>query len=111
MTEQELYNILSQVQVSGSPIKVYYDHFEPTPTNPTITPPFILYRLQDINTLVASGIVWDKENNFIIDLCCELKDVSLENQIENLFEQNEIIFDKEENYISSESMYQIRYFI
>lgn len=112
MSEQELHDILIQVQVSeGVNISVYYDHFVSTPTIPSIEPPFILYRHESTNTLKANGMVWDKDPNYIIDLCVINKNSSLEQQIEDLFDTYEIAYDKEEDFISNENMYQIRYFI
>ena len=111
MNRQELNDILIQVLVDGQPIEVWYDHFVATPQKPTIAPPFILYHSNSTDTFKADGIVWDKDINYIVELCVDKIDESLETQIENLFDTNEIIYEKDENFLESERMYQITYYI
>lgn len=106
MTEKELYELLSQLQIG-----VYYDHFVGTPCQPNVELPFILYRVDSTNTLKADDKVHYQDNNYIVDLVTEVKDVELESQLEELFTDNYIPYDKEEDYLSDERIYQIRYFI
>lgn len=113
MTRQELYSILIQVLVGSTPIGVYYNHFVSTPENPTIKLPFILYKQNDTTPYVADGTVYDTEASYIVDLCVEkIEDVeALESQIETLFDTHEIVWSKNEDYLNSEKMYQIEYYI
>lgn len=105
MSEEELYTLLTSI--SGFSNKVAYDHF----TEPNITPPFILYRNTDSTTIKADDKVALRENEYIVDLITILKDSALEKTLEALFNDNYIPFDKEEDFIESEKIYQIRYFI
>ena len=106
MSIQELNDILANMQIS-----VYFDHYEPTPEMPNIVPPFILYRDVDADTKKAGNRVVDIENNYIVDLITETKNITLEQKLETLFDTNCIIYDKECDYIASDKVYQIRYFI
>lgn len=108
MTQDELGDLLSTIEISeGVNIAVAYDHF----TTPNQVPPFIVYFIDSVTTLKADDKVHSQENNFIVDLCEDVKNVELENKIEKLFNDNYLPYDKEEDYLDSERMYQIRYFV
>ena len=102
MDETSLYNLLLTLH-----LPVAYDHF----TSPHISPPFIIYRNTDTTTFKADDITFKRINNYIVDLVTDTKDVDMEESIESLFESNFLPYDKEEDYIESERIYQIRYFI
>lgn len=106
MSISDLKNILDNMD-----IEVWFDHYEPTPEQPNIEPPFILYRDISADTKKADNNVVDIENNYVVDLITSKKDIALENQLETLFIDNKIIFDKESDFIDTEKIYQIRYFI
>lgn len=108
MEQKELGDLLSTIQISeGQYINVAYNHF----TKSDIQPPFIVYFIDSYSTLKADDKVHSQENNFIVDLCIDVKNVELENKIEKLFNDNYLPYDKEEDYLDSEKMWQIRYFI
>ena len=103
MNEEELYKILTTLN-----IPVAYDHF----TNDDTVPPFILYRNDDPSIFNADDISYFNSKNFIVDLVTNIKDTNLENQLETLFNNNHIAYDKMgDDYIDSEKIYQIRYTI
>lgn len=104
MSEKELFDLLVTLE-----IPVAYDHFEQYPDK-KIAPPFIVYRNTDPTTQKAEDITWYKHNNYIIDLVTELKNVALEDSLEALLTNYHMPFDKEENYIDDERIYQVRYF-
>lgn len=113
MSEQQLFTLLSSLVLIESPrttIKVAYDHFEDNP-NTIIRPPFILYRNTDSTTLKADDKVHYQSNNYIIDLITEVKDVVLEGKLETILNDNYLPYDKQEDYLSDERIYQIRYFV
>lgn len=105
MNEKTLYDLLVTLN-----IHVAYDHFEQSPSN-KIVPPFILYRNTDSFTKKAEDRTWARFNNYIVDLVTETKNPDLEQSLEDLFYENCIPFDKEENYLDDERIYEIRYFI
>lgn len=107
MTEKQMYDLLKTVSTT---VPVAYDHFEQFPDK-KVSLPFIIYRNDDPTTVKAEDVTWYKHNNYIVDLCTEKKDTFLETSIETIFTNNSIPFDKEENYIDEERMFQIRYFV
>lgn len=108
MDSERLFQLLKTVQVrQGVFIDVAYDHF----TTPNQVPPFIVYVIDTVSTLKADDKVHYQDNNYIVDLCTNVKNVELETQLEQLFNDNFMPYDKEETYIDSEHMFQIRYFI
>lgn len=111
MSELELKALLETITIGQTPIPVAYDHFEQFPTTPKVVPPFILYRNTNTTTFKADDKVFFQENSYIVDLITEIKDVVVEQQLETLFNDNHLPYDKEEDYISDERIYQIRYFI
>lgn len=104
MKEKELFDLLKTLK-----IPVAYDHFEQYPDN-KVAPPFIVYRNTDPTTQKADDKTWYKHNNYIIDLVTDIKDVDLEDALEELLTLNHMPYDKEENYIDNERIYQIRYY-
>ena len=102
MNEEELYKLLGRLNIPYA-----YDHFKDDKT----IPPFILYRNDDTDTFKADDKTYYKENNYIVDLTTIKKMPQLEEQLEILFNDNNIPFDKFENYIESEKIFQIRYLI
>ena len=104
MTEKEMYTLLSDMK-----IPVAYDHFEEYPQN-KVVPPFILYRNTDATTVKAEDVTWYVAKNYMIDLVTDLKDPALEEELEELLTEHDMPFDKEENYIDDERIYQVRYY-
>ena len=102
MKETDIYTLLNTMN-----IPVAYDHFK----NDNTIPPFVLYRNDDTDTFKADDKTYYKENNYIVDLITDKKDVSLEEQLETVFNNNNIPFDKSEDFIESEKIFQIRYLI
>lgn len=116
MEVKELGDLLKTIRIGGTEqepiyIEVWYDHFVSSPTKPNIVPPFILYRVEDTATLKADDKVHYQENNYIVDLITDVKSVVLEQQLEQLFNDNYLPYDKEETYLGTERIFQIRYFI
>lgn len=116
MEIKELGDLLKTIRVGGTEqepiyIEVWYDHFVATPQHPNIVPPFILYRVVDTSTLKANDNVHYQENNYVVDLITDVKNVELEQQLETLLNDNYLPYDKEEDYIGNERIFQIRYFL
>ncbi len=103
MTEKEIYDLLKTLNMP-----VAYNHFLATDN---VIPPFITYSNADTDYLRANDINYYEIPEYIIDLATDKKDIEKEQLVENLLNANNIIFDKTETYISSEKIYQIRYFI
>ena len=99
---QVLKELLSQLN-----IPVAYNHFN-QPTNP----PFVVYRRYSQSNFGADDIVYQRINNYYIELYTEYKDTSLEEELETLLTNNGIFYNVEsEDYLDDEKMYEIIYSI
>lgn len=85
MKYKEIYDLLKTLN-----IPVTYDHFD---SNKQVIPPFIAYRAISPDTFKADGITYYRPYEFEIELVTEIKDVSLESQIETLLTNNNIPYD------------------
>lgn len=85
MKHKQVYDMLKTLN-----IPVAYDHFD---SNKQINPPFIIYRELAPETFKADGITYYRPYEFEIELVTEIKDVSLEGQVETLLTENNIPYD------------------
>ncbi len=99
MTQNELYNLLKS---TGLPVA--YHHFDKPPSLP-----YIVYLFTYSSNFGAEDRVYQKIDNYQVELYSEEKDLAREQLIENLFDENDIYYDKSETYIESEEMYQVIY--
>ena len=99
---QNLKTLLEQLE-----IPVAYNHFN-QPTNP----PFVVFRRYSQSNFGADNKVYEKIDNYYVELYTEFNDVELEENLENILTQADIFFNVEsEDYIDSEKMYQVIYAI
>lgn len=99
MTLQELYNLL---KATGYPVA--YSHFnEPKQT------PFITYLVNNNPNFIADNKVYHKIKDVDIELYTTIKDVAVEQVLEDLLDQNDIPYEPYEVYIESEKVFQIIY--
>ena len=97
---QDLKTLLDQLG-----IPVAYSHF-----NKATNPPFVAYRRYSQSNFGADNKVYEKVDNYYIELYTEFKDVELEERLEDLLTQADIFFNVEsEDYIDTEKMYQVVY--
>lgn len=73
--------------------------------------PYIVYLIPDSENFGADNVVYHSEDNYDIELYSERKDPASEALIEAALTENDIYFDKSENWIESENMYQVVYSI
>ena len=94
-----LYQMLSTL---GLPVS--YRFFKTPPS-----PPYIIYLFSYSSNLGADNKVYNKEDNYQVELYSTKKDLANEQKIEDLFDSNDIYYDKTETYIESEGLYQVLY--
>lgn len=99
MTEAELYQLLNS---TGLPVS--YHHFKDPPNLP-----YLVYLFSYSNNFGADNKVYEKINNYQVELYSDKKDLVSEKLIEDLFDNNEIFYEKTETYIDSEDLYQVMY--
>ena len=104
MSLAEFYTLLNSI--TGFADKVAYRQFEEDAA-PAL--PFIVYYEDSTDNFKADNKVYQKRRNIVVELYSQEKDVASEELIEKLFDDNEIPWDKIEEYIDSEHMYMVSY--
>lgn len=99
MTLAEIYAMLKQ---TGYPVA--YHHFTTAPT-----PPYIVYLIPYSPNFMAEDKVYAKINHLQVELYTTKKDASAEGKLEEIFDTNDICYEKTETYIDTEKLYQIIY--
>lgn len=75
-------------------------------------PPYIVYISASPDNTGADDIVYFSQDAYLVEMYTDKKDVELENRIENLFNTNEIFWEKDGDiYIPDEDLYMTRYYI
>lgn len=104
MTLTELYTMLTGI--TGFADKVAYRAF-PMGSAPAL--PFITYYVQNSDNFMADGKVYLQKNLVSVELYTNNKDTASEALVEAKFDEYCIPWQKYEEYIESEHMYQIAY--
>ena len=98
---EELLQILNETQISFA-----YHHFA---EGELPEPPFICYLLPGSNNFSADGKVYYKINGVHIELYTDLKDLAVEQQLEDVLDEHGIFYNKSETWIESEKLYEVLY--
>jgi hypothetical protein len=85
-------------------LPVAYHHFTSPPS-----PPYIVYLFSYSSNFGADNKVYQKDFNYQVELYTTKKDLASEALIEDLFNANDIYWEKTETYIDSEGLYQVLY--
>ena len=99
MDEATLFNLLKS---TGLPVA--YHHFASPPS-----PPYIVYLFSYSSNFGADNRVYNKQSNYQVELYSTKKDPASEKLLEDLFDDNDIYWEKTETYIESEGLYQVLY--
>lgn len=98
---EELLQILSETAILFA-----YHHFA---EGESPEPPFICYLLPGSNNFSADGKVYYKINEVHIELYTDLKDLAVEQQLEDVLDEHGIFYNKSETWIESERLYEVLY--
>lgn len=98
---EELLQILSETQIPFA-----YHHFA---EGESPEPPFICYLLPGSNNFSADGKVYYKINEVHIELYTDLKDLAVEQQLEDVLDEHGIFYNKSETWIEREKLYEVLY--
>lgn len=98
---EELLQILNETQIPFA-----YHHFA---EGESPEPPFICYLLPGSNNFSADGKVYYKINEIHIELYTDLKDLAVEQQLEDVLDEHGIFYNKSETWIESEKLYEVLY--
>lgn len=99
MDEVALFTLLKTAK-----LPVAYHHFTSPPS-----PPYVVYLFSYSSNFGADNKVYDAEKNYQVELYTTKKDLASEALIEDLFNANDIYWEKTETYIESEGLYQVLY--
>lgn len=99
MDEATLFALLKMTK-----LPVAYHHFTSPPS-----PPYVVYLFSYSSNFGADNKVYDAQKNFQVELYAKAKDLASEKLIEDLFNANDIYWEKTETYIDSEGLYQVLY--
>lgn len=98
---EELLQILNEEHIPFA-----YHHFA---EGESPEPPFICYLLPGSNNFSADGKVYYKINEVHIELYTDLKDLAVEQQLEDVLDEHGIFYNKSETWIESEKLYEVLY--
>lgn len=98
---EKLLQMLQEMQIPFA-----YHHFA---EGEAVNPPFICYLLPGSNNFSADGKVYFKINEVRIELYTDLKDLAVEQQVEDVLDKYEIFYNKSETWIESEKLYEVLY--
>jgi len=98
---EELLQMLQEMQIPFA-----YHHFA---EGEAVNPPFICYLLPGSNNFSADGKVYFKINEVRIELYTDLKDLAVEQQVEDILDEHEFFYNKSETWIESERLYEVLY--
>ena len=97
----KIINILDEI---GIPFA--YSHFA---EGESPEPPFLCYLLPRSDNFSADGAVYHKLSVVHFEVYTDKKDRALENRVEDVFDKNNIFYNKSEVWINSEKLYEVIY--
>lgn len=98
---EELLQVLEKI---GLPFA--YHHFA---EGESPEPPFVIYLLPGSNNFAADGKVYYKIHEVHLELYTDLKDLELEQKVEDALDEHGIFYNKTETWIESERLYEVLY--
>lgn len=107
MTHSEVMAMLDELSEKTG-VSYAYDHFA---EGESPEPPFICFLYPRSINFGADNKVYFKEKELAIELYTNIKNIVLEDEIEDVFDEHELFYDKSEVWIEDEEMYEVLYTI
>lgn len=104
MDEKTLFQLLKS---TGMPVA--YRRFVVDDNNPPPQPPFLIYLFSYSSNFSADNKVYQKVPRYQVELYTTKKDPATEKILEDLFDANDIYWEKTETWLESEGLYQVIY--
>lgn len=89
-------------------IGVPYAYYQ-FPNNTGIAPPFVCFYFDSSNDFAADNVNYQRIRPLSIELYTDNKDFTLEQTVENVLNQNGLVYSREETYLDSERMYMVTF--
>ena len=96
--------IVDMIEEMGLPFA--YDHFA---EGESPSPPFIVFLMSRSDNFGADDKVYQKINELHIELYTDKKDPTSEALVETVLDRYEIYWEKYEEYIAEEKLYEVDY--
>lgn len=96
--------VKTMIEAVGIP-SAYYQFAENTGQEP----PFICYFFDRSNDMIADNTNYVRVEHLYIELYTDAKDFELEARVENILNDNELVFSREETNLDSERMHETIY--
>ena len=97
-----------QVAEMVSSIGVPYAYYQ-FPNNTGIAPPFVCFYFNSSNDFAADNTNYQRIRQLSIELYTDNKDFTLEQTVENILNQNGLVYSREETYLDSEKMNMVTF--
>ena len=97
-----------QVAEMVSSIGVPYAYYQ-FPNNTGIAPPFVCFYFNSSNDFAADNTNYQHIRQLSLELYTDNKDFTLEQTVENILNQNGLVYSREETYLDSEKMYMVTF--
>ena len=97
-----------QVAEMVSSIGIPYAYYQ-FPNNSGIAPPFVCFYFDSSNDFAADNTNYQRIRPLSIELYTDNKDFTLEQTVENVLNQNGLVYSREETYLDSERMYMVTF--
>lgn len=97
-----------QVAEMVSSIGVPYAYYQ-FPNNTGIAPPFVCFYFNSSNDFAADNTNYQRIRQLSLELYTDNKDFTLEQTVENILNQNGLVYSREETYLDSEKMYMVTF--
>ena len=101
MTYQEIMNMMTEMDLPFT-----YHHFA---EGESPEPPFLVFLFPSSDNFGADNKVWKKITNLRIELYTDYKQPDIEEAVENVLDEHEIFYDKDEVWIAEERLYEVAY--
>lgn len=97
-----------QVAEMVSSIGVPYAYYQ-FPNNSGIAPPFVCFYFDSSNDFAADNTNYQRIRPLSVELYTDNKDFALEQAVENVLNQNGLVYSREETYLDSEHMNMVTF--
>lgn len=97
-----------QVAEMVGSIGVPYAYYQ-FPNNTGIAPPFVCFYFDSSNDFAADNVNYQRIRPLSIELYTDNKNFTLEQTVENVLNQNGLVYSREETYLDSERMYMVTF--